>query len=112
MRDTSSTTIPALQLSEIEWALTPVEKANGLTASFQSKGTLPQIVLNEYSNRLDYGDVHGMEGFLPIRERIVKQVLSKLREDSSTGPDMLSARILKRCAETLCRPITIIAMKI
>ena len=31
-------------------------------------------------------------------------VLTSLRDDSSTGPDLLPARILKRCAEQLAKP--------
>ena len=32
-------------------------------------------------------------------------VLTGLRDDSSTGPDLLPARILKRCAEQLAKPL-------
>ena len=32
-------------------------------------------------------------------------VLAGLRDDSSTGPDLLPARILKRCAEQLAKSL-------
>ena len=39
----------------------------------------------------------------PVLRR--KCVVSSLRDDSSTGPDLLPARILKRCAEQLGKPL-------
>ena len=53
-----------------------------------------------------------MQGLLPIRERNVQQVLNKLEEDSSTGPDLLSTKNRKHCASTLKKPVARIARQI
>ena len=42
----------------------------------------------------------------------MKASLTQLQEDSGTGPDLLSTRILKNCAKSLIRPITMLAREI
>ena len=39
-------------------------------------------------------------------------VLSALREDSATGPDLLPARVLKHCARQLAKPISMLILRI
>jgi hypothetical protein len=39
-------------------------------------------------------------------------MLSKLREDSGTGPDLLPARILKKCFRELAKPVKLLALRI
>ena len=46
-----------------------------------------------------------MAQFNLVRTRWVKHMLSKLRVDKATGPDMLLARILRECAKQLCKPL-------
>ena len=42
----------------------------------------------------------------------MRKELLKLREDQSTGPDGLPARILRACARSLCRAVTLLIRKI
>ena len=53
-----------------------------------------------------------MSGFLPVRARTTLQVLKGLSLDSGTGPDHLSTKILKYCAEVLEAPVTKMARKV
>ena len=53
-----------------------------------------------------------MADFYPIRERNSVKYLKALNEDSATGPDLLAARILKKCATSLGRPVAMLARKI
>ena len=46
-----------------------------------------------------------MPGFLRLRTRTVKKLLKALDESSCTGPDLLPARVLKKCADVLALPI-------
>lgn len=53
-----------------------------------------------------------MSVFLPIRQRLCKKVLMKLREHSSIGPDNLSSKVLKYCSGALAYAIALIARAI
>ena len=46
---------------------------------------------------------------MPIRRRYARRVLKDLDEHSSTGPDKISARVLRRCRDALEIPITLLA---
>ena len=50
-------------------------------------------------------------GFLRLRVRTVCKILQNLDESAGTGPDLLPARILKRMAEELALPVTLLARK-
>ena len=73
-----------------------------------SKYQLHPGVDNQYSEPLE----SKMSNFYPIRERHSVKFLKSLDEDSATGPDLLAARILKKCAESLGRPVAMLARKI
>ena len=47
--------------------------------------------------------------FFLIRSRVVERLLRQLKEDTATGPDLLPSKVLKKCAETLALPISLIA---
>ena len=47
--------------------------------------------------------------FLPLRLRVAKKFLSTIKEDKATGPDEVPARILRQCAVSLSRPVTLVA---
>ena len=51
------------------------------------------------------GTGYSLRDFLPVRTRTVKKLLQDLDEENGTGPDALSARVLKRCCATLCWPV-------
>ena len=67
---------------------------------------------NEYTTILEMSPPPQMSGFLPIRARNVAATLRGLREDSGTGPDGLSARILKRCHSVLALPVAFLTRAI
>ena len=50
-----------------------------------------------------------ISGFLPVRLRKVSAELRRLRPDSSTGPDGISALFLKECSVALAFPLTLLA---
>ena len=103
--------IPALQRNDKTWVFSGVHKSNILAKEFATNGKLRERLINEYSNKWDYGEVDVVQGFWPIRERHVAYVVKILDEDSSTGPDLLSTKILKNCVKSLTRPITMLARK-
>ena len=47
-----------------------------------------------------------------VTEEMVAEELDALREESATGPDLLPARILKRCSKQLAKPIYWLVMKL
>ena len=97
LKSRSSNGIPPLQGADGEWARLPKEKTDLLAKRFASKFTLPDIVQNEYS---DIGPKSSCEhsGFFPNRARLVMKLLTNVKNDSATGPDLLSTRILKQFA--------------
>ncbi len=104
--------IPPLQRPDESWALNAEEKAEELARVFRSKSQLPTVEQNEYSE-LPEPETAGMrQGFLRLRVRTVYKVLKNLDENSGTGPDLLPARILKRCARELALPVTLLARKL
>ena len=95
---------------EGSWITTSKEKANLLAASFNSKNVLPDSSVNEFSalNRLRSSQD---DLFFPVIGQTLQE-LEGLRDDSGTGPDHLPARILKKCARQLAKPITILVIRI
>ena len=57
LRQKESSIIPALQKTDESWAFTGVDKSNLMAEEFASKGKLPERCINEYSSKLDYGEV-------------------------------------------------------
>ena len=64
--------------------------------------------MNEYSD-LGLSPDHKQSGFLPVRTRIVKRLLKQLCDDSACGPDLITTRILKKFADVLALPISLIS---
>lgn len=104
--------IPPLKTADGVWVFDSVSKAKLFVESFESKASMFPANVNEYTYRIQHASIFQMSGFLPIRQRLCKQVLSKLREDSGTGPDLLSAKVLKQCANSLSYPCSLIARAI
>lgn len=100
--------IPPLQRPDKSWVMDGQQKADLLAEMFRAKAVLPpEASLNMYS---DFSEepVESMHGFLRIRVREVAKVLNSLDETSGTGPDLLPARILKRCYSELALPVTVL----
>ena len=67
-------------------------------------------MFNEYSP-IEESDDRQEEFQLPTEE-MAYVLLTELREDSSTGSDNVPARILKKCARALAKPIALLVMRI
>ena len=102
--------IPALKLFDGNWALTPTEKAEELSRSFEAKVRLPEAVVNEFTV-VEKGSSE-MSSCCLLRVRSAKQTLIQLSETSATGPDLLPSIILKQCAAALAIPFTKLARRI
>ena len=81
----------------------PAGKAQLLANSFAAKRGVPINEANrvssikECSRRQEQPELPGVE--------YAAQVLRQLREDSALGPDLVPARVLKRMAEVLAKPL-------
>ena len=103
--------IPPLKSKKGEWITTPKEKSNLLLSVFTDKYKLADGEANEYTE-LREGRAPGVSGFLPVRARTVTKYLKQLHEDKATGPDLLSARVLKHCADELGLPVAKLTRRI
>ena len=103
--------IPALQREDGSWAMSPEERANELASTFQKKSELPPVETNAYTEICNEPR-EPQAGFLRIRVKTAYKKLRDLDEDSGTGPDLLPARILKRCAGELSLPVALLSRKL
>ena len=78
-----------------------------LPGAFLRKSQLPGEYLNEF---LALPDGHPVppDDFLAVREKKVRQQLKRLKVEKATGPNEVSARVLKKCADSPARPLTFI----
>ena len=96
--------VQALQRTDCTWARSARDKAQLLSETFLHKAQLPPPVVNEYS-MLPPEKPGSLISFLPVRDRMVRKQLCRLSLDSATGPDGISARVLKKCAVALSQPL-------
>ena len=85
------------------------EKAELFRDTFTSKFVLPDPVTHRFSPIAAQPPpqcLQQQEFTLP-GEEMVEQTLAKLKEDSSTGPDLLPSRILKKLSKELAAPYTV-----
>ena len=101
--------VPALQRDNGTWERTAAGKAQLLADAFNARFFLPEAVVNEHAWM---APANSWSGFLPIRKRLLLRVLRQLSIDSATGPDSLSARMLKECAVVLAYPLVLLARRI
>ena len=107
----ATSSVPPLVDDTGQWYTTPLAKATLLSRTFGNKSKLPSVVVNQFS---ELGGSCGsqMSGFLPVRQRATLKVLQALSAESGTGPDGISARVLKQCSRSLAYPITLLARRI
>ena len=103
--------VPPLKDDKGEWVTTASGKSNLLKKTLTQKYTLAAGEVNEYTD-LEDNLPEGLSGFLPVRRRNVVKQLKQLNEDKATGPDNLSARILRQCAEELGLPVAKLTRRI
>ena len=108
-KDVVAAPIPALQSSSGEWINDSCAKSCLLADHFRSKFVVPPIESNEFSVAWP---VQHWDGFVPIRVTGVAKVLAQLDADSGTGPDGLSTRVLKVCAQELAVPLAKLVRRI
>ena len=101
-----------LKRSDGSWAVSSIAKAELLASSFSSKWSMPDPVRNLFTDVSDTIVPSDGVGFFRIRLRCTRSVLSSLRADSGTGPDLLPARVLKMCARSLAVPVCLLARSI
>ncbi len=109
---TTRASIPPLCRGDGSWAKTSKDKAELFSEVFAAKAQLDEAEDNEFNEISALDDLNMGNGFLPVRMRYAKAVLRKLRENSGTGPDLLAARILRRCRGVLVIPVTSLARAI
>ena len=102
-QDALVSSIPALKSSDGEWVLDAHGKANFLAVTFAEKCKHPRLCCNTYTVCTQCHELQ-TSVVCPSVEQCMS-VLTSLRDDSSTGPDLLPARILKRCAEQPAKPL-------
>ena len=111
MKSTSPCSIPALRhVDGKTWARTKKEKAELLVDTFAKKWVLPEPHENTYSFIPETSSAP--DTWIPIRARHALRFLSSLNESSATGPDNISARVLRQLAPALALPFTLLARSI
>ena len=109
-RVAASSGMPALRDASGTWVFESKDKANLLASTFSAKFGLPAAVQNEFSQLAN--TTCAACGFLPLRTRHGQTQLGKLRVQSGTGPDLLSAFLPHTCAGELAIPFTKLARNI
>jgi len=100
--------IPPLRTQDGKWHLDSKAKADVFAAAFGAKCSLPPMREDLYVGRPAFLQ----QEFIAIRGRRVVQLLAKLDVNKATGPDRLSARILKELSSVLALPLCILCRRI
>ena len=103
--------IPALKDSDGQWVITSQAKADLFAGTFEAKYSLPAAEINEYSDVYAESAYDQLQDDEPNEGDALK-VLQSMDATSGTGPDGLSARVLKRCAKALSLPLVLLAKAI
>ena len=103
--------IPALKDSDGQWVITSQAKADLFAGTFEAKYSLPAAEINEYSDVYAESAYDQLQDDEPNEGDALK-VLQSMDATSGTGPDGLSARVLKRCARALSQPFVLLAKAI
>ena len=100
--------IPPLKGRDGTWSLDSINKANLFAHSFSQKYMLPPEVEDQFVARPE----NAQKEFIAIRTRSTYKYLSTLDVSCATGPDQISARILRELARVLALPLTILCRRI
>ena len=103
--------IPALKGSDGQWVTSSQAKADLFAGTFEARYTLPVAEQNEYSDVYAESAYDQLQDAAPNEDDALN-VLQSIDAASGTGPDGLSARVLKRCARALSRPFVMLAWAI
>ena len=111
LQSEKNSAIPPLKAADGSWVTGSQAKCNLFLNTFTGKYELAREEENAYTELRQPAETT-VSGFLPIRARLAKRVLRKLNPDKATGPDLLSAKVLQKCAEELAVPVAKLARKI
>ena len=99
--------IPLLRQDD-NWILDSRGKANIFAKTFTAKHALPPLVEDQFVP----APTNHMNHFVAIRTRVVAAEFSKLDEKKATGPDRISARILRVLVSVIALPLAIICRRL
>ena len=71
---------------------------------------LPDEVTYDAPRPISVGPATQMSDFCAIRCRTVRRLLQQIDEETATGSDHVPAIVLKRCADVLALPITLLIL--
>ena len=111
MQKEQVSSISALKASDGRWVVSSQAKADLSADTFETRYTMPAVDYNEYSDVFADSAYEQLQDAAPNEEDALK-VLQSMDAASSTGPDGLSARVLKRCARALSLPFVLLARAI
>ena len=107
--DKESCSIPALKVKKGEWVTNAKGKAELLAKTFSAKYVLPDEVTTCYS---DLQKRPPQANWQAPPESAALEVLTKLRDESATGPDLVPTRLLHHCAKALAELLHRLACRI
>ena len=107
-RKAKVSSIPPLKSEDGIWILDSKSKADHFAEGFISKSTLPPMPEDQFLA----APTQLQDSFVAIRCRHVLKLLLSLDLSKATGPDQISARILKELAHELSLPLTVICRRI
>ena len=107
----SGSSIPALKQADGKWILDSEEKANHLADTFASKCVLLPPEHGRYTD-VQISPIKHQLGQYRQPVSLAYDVLRGLRDDGASGPDLLSARVLRHCASQLASPVASITRRI
>ena len=96
--------IPPFKNSDGEWIRDSKVKANLFAKTWTAKSELPVEDVEQFFAPSSIRQ----SGKIILRTRNTKQNLAKFDENKATGPDKISAKILKILADELAYPLTIL----
>ena len=102
--------IPALKSESGTWIFEPDAKAKLFAEKFTAKYTFIPEEQNRYSEIIKSANVQILEPVQP--EDAAAKILSGMKEDSATGPDLLPTKMLRECADVLAKPCRKLALLI
>ena len=101
------TSIPPLYVGG-EWLLDATAKANAFSRTWQAKNILPSMGEDQFFP----APTQYMQDFIAIRARSTEKELKSLDINKATGPDRISARILRTLASELALPLAILCRRL
>ena len=107
-RQSSPSFFPPIKNKSGDWCRTAELKANAFVETWSAKNVLPP----ETFEQAFFYVPPCLPDWFPIRRRFLRRLLMNLRLDQATGPDEISARFLRVCADVLALPLAILCRRI